>query len=109
MIIYLDNEYKCHLTNDGTMMEVETDVFNGKCNEFIEGYRFVPSGHTWVRKDGVSFSGEMITPWKDYNELAQSQKLYDMINTPNEINPSRIDELEAQVTYISMMTDLMEV
>ena len=37
---------------------------------YEEGYRFVPSDKTWVRKDGVVFSGEMITPWKPYPELA---------------------------------------
>lgn len=51
----------------------------------------------------------MISPHRNYSELAQAQALYDMINIPNEITPTRIDEMEAQVTYISMMTDLMEV
>ena len=37
MIIYLDNEYKCHLVNDGTIMEAETPFFDGKCQTFIEG------------------------------------------------------------------------
>ena len=107
MVIYLDNEYKCHLTNDGTMMEVDTPFFEGKCQTFIEGYRYVPAGHTWSRYDGVQFHGEMVAPWKDYNELAQAQALYDMINVPNETAPTRIDEMEAQLAYISMMTDLM--
>ena len=107
MKIYLDNEYKCHLNNDGTMLEVESDFFNNKCQAFIEGYRYVPAGHVWTRNDGFKFSGEMIAPWKNYNELVQAQALYDMINVPNEIAPTRIDEMEAQLTYISMMTDLM--
>ena len=107
MKVYLDNEFKCHLVNDGTMMEVEVDFFEGKCQAYIEGYRYVPSGYTWTRKDGVEFCGEMIAPWKNYNELEQAQTLYDMINIPNEVTPTRIDELEAQLTYISMMTDLM--
>ena len=70
-------------------------------------YRYVPAGHTWSRYDGVQFHGEMIAPWKDYNELAQAQVLYEMINVPNEVAPTRIDEMEAQLAYISMMTDLM--
>ena len=107
MKIYLDNDYKCHLTNNGNMLEVETDFFNNRCQTFIEGYRFVPAGHIWVRDDGTVFSGEMASPWKNYNELAQAQALYDMINVPNDIVPTRIDEIESQVAYISMMTDLM--
>lgn len=109
MIIYLDNEYKCHLINDGTMLKIETPFFDGKCQAFIEGYRYIPNGHSWTNNKGVTFKGEMISPHRDYNELRQAQEMYDMINIPNEISPTRIDELESQVTYISMMTDLMEV
>ena len=45
-MIYIDNDYKCHTSNDGTMREVQTDFFDGKCQIFIEGYRFIPSGET---------------------------------------------------------------
>ena len=51
----------------------------------------------------------MFSPHHSYNKLAQAQALYNMINVPNEITPTRIDEMEARVTYISIMTDLMEV
>lgn len=77
--IYLDSEFKCHTLNDGTMIAVETDVFDSKCDVYIEGYRFVPSGETWTRSDGVSFDGEMIAPWKDYNELAAAQSQYELM------------------------------
>ena len=73
MKIYIDSDYKCHISNDGRMQEVETDFFNGKCQEFIEGYRFVPDGEVWVREDGVEFHGEMVSPWKDYAELISAQ------------------------------------
>lgn len=59
------------------MTAVETDAFDGKCAEYIEGYRFVPAGETWTRKDGVEFSGEMTAPWKDYNELDAVQREYE--------------------------------
>ena len=75
--IYIDSDYKCHLTNDGTMAAVETNAFAGKCDAYIEGYRFVPSGETWVRSDGVEFHGEMIAPWKPYSELAAAQAQYE--------------------------------
>ena len=78
MKIYIDNDYKCHKTDhDGMFREVETDFFDGKCDTFIEGYRLKPDGETWVRKDGEVFSGgEMITPWKDYDQLASAQAQY---------------------------------
>lgn len=75
--IYLDYEFKCHVINDGTMTTVETDYFDGKCNAFIEGYRFIPSGKSWTRPDGVMFNGEMCSPWKPYSELDAAQREYE--------------------------------
>ena len=75
--VYIDTEFKCHLSNDGMMTEVETDFFDGKCPEYIEGFRFVPSGAVWVRSDGVSFKGEMISPWKPFVELEGVQRAYE--------------------------------
>ena len=77
MKIYIDSEFKCHISDDGTMTAVETDVFDGKCKEYIEGFRFVPSGAVWVRSDGISFRGEMISPWKDYSKLEAIQRDYE--------------------------------
>ena len=76
-IVYIDSDFKCHTTNDGSMISVETNVFDGKCDTFIEGYRIVPAGETWTRSDGVVFTGEMIAPWKDYNELDAFQREYE--------------------------------
>ena len=78
--IYVDALYHCHRIDDGTMTAVETDFFDGKCDAFIEGYRFVPSGETWTRSDGTVFHGEMIAPWKDYNLLAAVQEQYERDN-----------------------------
>lgn len=78
MKIYIDNDFKCHSSNpDGTYTVVETDFFNGKCLAYIEGYRFVPSGATWTREDGIVFRGEMIAPWKDWQELDATQRAYE--------------------------------
>ena len=75
--IYLDSDFKCHLTNpNGTYREIETDFFDDKCTAFIEGYRYIPSGETWTRSDGTVFTGAMITPCKDYSELAKIQSVY---------------------------------
>lgn len=77
MVVYIDSEFKCHLTDDGIMTAVETDFFNGKCDAFVEGYRFVPSGESWTRSDGTVFTGEMIAPWKPYEELDMAQRAYE--------------------------------
>nr|DAD78618.1 MAG TPA: Large polyvalent protein associated domain 30 [Siphoviridae sp. ctEYW18] len=78
MKIYIDSEYKCHVSNDGNMREFDLLFFDGKCTEFIEGYRYVPSGETWTRGDGEVFSGEMIAPWKLYTKLYKAQLEYEV-------------------------------
>lgn len=77
MTIYIDPNYKCHVTDDGTMTAVETDAFDGMCTEYTEGYRFVPAGQTWTRSDGVEFTGEMISPWRPWAELDAAQREYE--------------------------------
>lgn len=65
MFIYVDSDYQCHSENDGTMREVETDFFDNKCNEFIEGYIYDDS------------NGVCIYPWKPYEELEKAQVIYE--------------------------------
>ena len=81
MRIYIDNDFRCHLANDGTMRAVETDFFDGKCAAFIEGYRFVPSGESWTRDDGAVFVGQMISAAEDYPALAKAQAQYEADNS----------------------------
>lgn len=75
--IYIDSHYKCHTADNGEMTAVETDFFNGKCDAFVEGYRFIPAGESWTREDGVVFNGEMIAPWKPYSQLDAAQREYE--------------------------------
>lgn len=78
MKIFLDKDFRCSVAEtETTVQSVETDFFDGKCDAFIEGYRFVPEGQTWTRSDGVVFSGEMISPWKPYAELDAAQREYE--------------------------------
>ena len=59
------------------MTPVETNAFDGKCQKYIEGFRFVPAGETWTRDDGVEFHGEMVSPHTDYDIIAAYQEQYD--------------------------------
>jgi hypothetical protein len=74
--VCIDSEFKCHLVDDGTMTAVETDRFDGKCDEYVKGHRLVPEGEIWIREDGESFTG-MVAPWRDYNELDAAQREYE--------------------------------
>lgn len=100
MIIYLDADYKCHTSNDGTMREIEISFFDGKCKTFIEGYRYVPAGETWTRSDGTEFPGEMISPWRDYALLSEFQTQYDEMRAERETDRQQIEQYEAALTAI---------
>ena len=75
--IYVDDEYRCHVANSGELIAIETDLFDGKCNGFIEGYRYIPYNEIWIRYDGEVFHGEMVAPFKPYAELEQIQRRYE--------------------------------
>ena len=73
----MDADYKCHTTAEYGRIPFETDFFDGAAADYIEGFRCVPPGKTWTREDGVEFSGEMIAPWKPWNELDAVQREYE--------------------------------
>lgn len=77
MKIFIDNDFKCHIFSDGTMREFDIEFFDGKCDEFIEGYRYVPSGEVWTRDDGQRFTGEILAPWKELSQLMFVQSAVD--------------------------------
>lgn len=93
--IFVDSEFKCHLSDDGTMTAIETVVFDGKCDAFIEGHRIVPHDKVWVREDGEEFTN-MVAPWKDFDELDAAQREYErqMLKEYEAL----IDELYSEVT-----------
>ena len=75
MTIYIDSDCKCHTLPGEGLTAVETEAFDGKCSQYIEGYRFVPAGETWIREDGQMFHGEMMAPWRDYAILSEFQEV----------------------------------
>ena len=75
MTIYIDSDCKCHTLPGEGLTAVETEAFDGKCSQFIEGYRFVPAGQSWTREDGNVFHGEMVAPWRDYGTLSEFQEV----------------------------------
>lgn len=97
MIIYIDNEYKCYTKPADGLRAIETNFFNGKCDAFIEGYRFIPAGESWKEENVIApedegeewnaevvdaevFYGETAFPWKPYSELASAQEQYEKDN-----------------------------
>lgn len=68
MKIYFEPiNHHCHTSNpDGIYTEIETEFFNDKCDEFVEGYCY---------DDSRGYPA--IYPWKDYNELDNAQREYE--------------------------------
>ena len=108
------NTFECYVTNDGMMLEVQTDYFDGKCDAYIEGYRFIPKGETWTRSDGLVFHGEMIAPWKPYPELEAAQAEYEKeqriaaLEDKNAALASENAMLTAQVSALANQMDFYE-
>ena len=75
MTIYIDNDYKCHISAAEGRKAIETDAFDVKCAEWIESFRYVPAGETWTREDGEVFTN-MVSPWKDLGEAYIAQAAY---------------------------------
>lgn len=68
MKVYIDAEFKCHVSNpDGGYQEKEIEIFDNKCAQYIEGYSCKPYE-----------DGEMIVPWKSYEELDAAQREYEL-------------------------------
>ena len=72
MTYYLDADYRLHIQQEEGMIpwEDEYGLFRNRSDAFIEGYRVVPQGHTWVREDGDVFEGFMMAPAVHYESLA---------------------------------------
>ena len=77
MIVYIDSEFKCHAQAASGLRAFEIEDFDGKCAEYIEGYRYVPLGESWTREDGEIFNGEMLAAWKEWRELDAAQREYE--------------------------------
>ncbi len=75
MTIYIDNDYKCYVSDADGRRAIETNEFDGKCPEWIESFRFVPADETWTREDGEAFT-DMAAPWKDLSEAYTAQAAY---------------------------------
>lgn len=92
MTIYIDSDYKCYISAAEGRRAIETDAFNGKCAEWIESFRFVPAGETWVKPNGEMFRGEMVSPWKDLGEAYAAQAAY--VTAQNAQYEAALSEIE---------------
>jgi hypothetical protein len=64
--IYIDSDFQCYPTNDGTLRAIETDFFDGKCDTFVYGYRYDDS-NGYIQ----------IYPCRPFSELDKVQREYE--------------------------------
>lgn len=68
------------------MKVIETDFFDGKCKEFIEGYCCIEDGSITVY------------PWKDYSILEMAQQTADRVQSEADKNISTLlDTIEGLI------------
>ena len=78
--IYIDSEFKCHVTDDGTMTAVQTEYFDGKCDVLVEGYCFEPdSGKIYPRKPDSELEAAQEQYEKDLLERADLEAAYNYL------------------------------
>ena len=98
MTIYIDSDYKCYVSDAEGRRAVETDSFDGKCEEWIESFRFVPAGETWTRGNGEVFTN-MVAPWKDLGNAYAAQTAY--VAAQNAQYEAALTEIEAALGVTS--------
>lgn len=102
-MIYLDEDFMAHIdqNEDTTRMPWEdtSGFFAGKCDAFIEGYRVVPEDETWIREDGMTFTGLMIAPVVNPTILQALQAAAD---------DTTITQLDAEVVELTYQNVLLE-
>ena len=99
MTIYIDSDYKCYVSAAEGRRAIETNEFDGKCPEWIESFRFVPAGETWVSPNGEMFRGEMVSPWKNLGEAYAAQTAY--VTAQNAQYEAALAEIEAALGVTS--------
>lgn len=76
--IYLDSNFMCYTTNNGSRQAIKIDLFDNLCTSAIECYRYIPAGQVWIRPDGRITPGLFIQATKDVSEI---QRQYDIDNS----------------------------
>lgn len=96
MVVYIDDDNMCHVSNDGTMRAFEILDLDGKCKSYIEGCRYVPKNEYWTRSDGEVFEGEMLCHAKDSRILEAYQEQYEAMFAEMEDMKTALETLEVR-------------
>ena len=76
MIIYIDENFKCHPYQEDGLRAVDVSFFEGKCAEFISGYYHIPYGETMEYNDKI-LKGDLTFPFESFDKLNLAQRNYE--------------------------------
>lgn len=112
MKIYIDSDFKCHTKPGEGLREFETKFFSNVPDAYVEGYRYIPYGETWVRKEPIynmdhevvgesetEFMGEMVAPWKPWEELDKILREFEQTQN-RELNAQNAELLDAMASMV---------
>ena len=112
MKIYIDSDFKCHVAPGDGLREFETKFFSNVPDAYVEGYRYIPYGETWVRKEPIynmdhevvgesetEFMGEMVAPWKPWEELDKILRDYERTQN-QELNAQNAELVDAMASMV---------
>ena len=66
--LYIDSNFHLHVNNSSGMTAVETDKFDGFCDELVECHKYIPP------HDGHAL---FVQPWKDTASAEQAQLCFE--------------------------------
>ena len=76
-VVYIDSEFKVHVTNADGRTAIETDAFDGMSDLIIEYHIFVPPGEIHTKPNGITVHGEFIQPFVSEKEMDAAQREYE--------------------------------
>lgn len=98
--IFLDSEFKVYVNDGEGRTAIETDAFDGFCDELIECHRYVPQGKSYTKDNGITVHGIFIQPYKDTAEAEMAQIHFTYANTFTEYETA-FAEIEAALGVTS--------
>lgn len=92
--IYLDNNFMCHIINDGTMKQIQTNIFDNCCDDIIKLCRYIPENENYILPNSEILWGPFIqfTAPSSITNIIQQQYEIDEANHLEELG-ALIDEI----------------
>lgn len=102
--IYIDDEYKCFLSDAESRQRIETDVFDNVPDLAIPCYRLIPNGNAWTAPSGERINGLAIMAIdKESSEMAY--KIQRQFNEDNDVMNSVLTQIETALGITEVEND----